>query len=73
MDEFLESFQEEKKSGIVQKNVWASFHKREKFAEFENFLADNGFDEEAFIEVYGYDKACKMFMDWNRGREVKFE
>lgn len=73
MDEFLESFQEEKKSGIVQKNVWASFRKREKFAEFENFLADNGFDEEAFIEVYGYDKACKMFMDWNRGREVKFE
>lgn len=72
MNEFKAEFEEEKKSGIVQERAWASFRSRDRFPEFLDFLADNGFDEQAFIDVYGYDRACKMFISWGRGMEVEF-
>lgn len=72
ISDFKEEYEAGKKDGSVQKSAWESLLKRSNFQDFEDFLdREYGWDAQMIVDVYGHEKAVKVFMDWNRGREVK--
>lgn len=72
--EFATDYDEGKRNGTVQKSAWELLLKRENFSKFEEFLVEKcGWDAQMLVDLYGYEKAVKIYMDWNRGKEVSFE
>ena len=67
-----EALKAERIAGSLHQNMWESYRTRERFPEFIEFLAEHSCDEEAFIDIYGYERACKIYFDWNRGVDVDF-
>ncbi len=72
LKEIMDSYEESKKTGEVQRSVWEKIKNREDFSEFEEMLEQNSLSVDHLLIIYSLDEAIQIYYDWRTGREISF-